>query len=348
MAIGVSALADSGVGNENVAVGYQALQSYEGASNTAVGSQSLKANSTGTNNTAVGYGSLIANTTGLYNTAVGYNCLNNNTTSSRNTAVGQNAMSANTTGTYSCAFGVQALSTGTGGNYNHGIGYRALRYCATNSGSNQGVGSLSGDAITTGYGNNLLGYRSGTDITTGYYNTCIGTDAGENITTGYSNQCIGRLAKPSAADGAVQIVIGQQLTGKGNSTAFIGGSLGAYNEANGSSWSTTSDKRIKKNIVNNNSGLDILNQIQIRNFEYKTRNEIINDNPELTDVVESAVVESEGVQLGVIAQELEEILPECVNTSSTGIKTVDSNNITWYLINAIKELYAEVQALKSA
>ena len=112
-------------------------------------------------------------------------------------------------------------------------------------------------------------------------------------------------------------------------------------------WATTSDERIKKNIVDNNSGLDILNQIQIRNFEYKTKEEIIKDNSELTDVVESAVVEKEGLQLGVIAQELEKVLPDCVTTQSTGIKTVDSDNLTWYLINAVKELSAEVEKLKN-
>ena len=85
-----------------------------------------------------------------------------------------------------------------------------------------------------------------------------------------------------------------------------------------------------------------LNQIQVRNFEYRTEDEIIDfDNPK------SAVVEKEGQQLGVIAQELEKILPECVKTQSTGVKTVDSDNLTWYLINAVKELSAKVTALEA-
>ena len=104
---------------------------------------------------------------------------------------------------------------------------------------------------------------------------------------------------------------------------------------------------IKKNIVDNNSGLNILNQIQIRNFEYKTREEIIEDNSELTDVIEAAVVEKDGLQLGVIAQELEKVLPDCVETQSTGIKTVDSDNLTWYLINAVKELSTKNTALET-
>ena len=53
------------------------------------------------------------------------------------------------------------------------------------------------------------------------------------------------------------------------------------------------------------------------------------------------------LQLGIIAQELEEIVPDCVETSERGVKTVNSTNLTWYLINAVKELSAEVEQLKS-
>jgi len=64
-------------------------------------------------------------------------------------------------------------------------------------------------------------------------------------------------------------------------------------------------------------------------------------------VVDAAVVHKEGLQLGVIAQEIESILPDVVKTESTGVKTVDPENITWYMINAIKELSAENTALKA-
>ena len=73
-----------------------------------------------------------------------------------------------------------------------------------------------------------------------------------------------------------------------------------------------------------------------------TKEEIVDfDNPK------SAVVEKEGIQLGVIAQEIAEVLPEVVETQSTGVKTVNPDNLTWYLINAVKELSAEVEQLKS-
>ena len=48
---------------------------------------------------------------------------------------------------------------------------------------------------------------------------------------------------------------------------------------------------------------------------------------------------------GVIAQELEKIAPELVNDDSE-YKAVAYGNITGYLIEAIKELKAEVEELK--
>ena len=55
---------------------------------------------------------------------------------------------------------------------------------------------------------------------------------------------------------------------------------------------------------------------------------------------------NEGVHTGVIAQEIEEILPECINVSSKGAKTVQTDPIVWALVNAVKELSAENTALK--
>ena len=49
---------------------------------------------------------------------------------------------------------------------------------------------------------------------------------------------------------------------------------------------------------------------------------------------------------GVIAQEIESVLPECVKTSDKGAKTVQADAITWALVNAVKELSAKNDALE--
>jgi hypothetical protein len=60
-----------------------------------------------------------------------------------------------------------------------------------------------------------------------------------------------------------------------------------------------------------------------------------------------SAIDKQGVQVGVIAQEIEQILPDVVKEESTGVKSVNPDNITWYLVNAIKELKSQNEDLKS-
>ena len=165
-----------------------------------------------------------------------------------------------------------------------------------------------------------------------------------NITTGTYNVNIGYNAQASSATANYEIIIagnsGGAINGKGSSTGFItpnGG--GVYQGNNSAAWSITSDARLKKNIVDNTTGLNAISQIQVRNFEYRTADEV-------TELPVSSAIDIKGIQLGAIAQELQAILPDCVKTESTGVMSVDTTNLTWYLVNAIKELKAEIDLLK--
>jgi len=213
----------------------------------------------------------------------------------------------------------------------------------------QALLDVNGDAeingLTVGRGaggistNSVLGFQALQSNTTGINNTAVGHQAGNVITTGSRNTIFGQSCDTSAADGDDQIVVGYNLTGKGNETAFIGGTNGAYNEKNVTTWETTSDQRIKKNIVDNTDGLDVISQIQVRNFEYRAPDEI-------TELPGHAAIKQEGTQIGVIAQELQQVLPECVSENSTGVLSVNTDPLVWYLINAVKELKAEIEELK--
>lgn len=59
-------------------------------------------------------------------------------------------------------------------------------------------------------------------------------------------------------------------------------------------------------------------------------------------------LENSKPSLGVIAQEVEQVLPELVATGSDGFKSVNYSGIIGVLIEAVKELQAEVAALKGA
>ena len=51
--------------------------------------------------------------------------------------------------------------------------------------------------------------------------------------------------------------------------------------------------------------------------------------------------------MGVIAQEVELIVPEVVQNNQDGYKSVAYGNLVGVLIEAIKELRAEIKSLKS-
>jgi hypothetical protein len=327
------------------------------STNTAVGASALVANTTGANNTAVGSGAAFStttpngvsafgfraaylNTTGI-NEAFGYQALYFNTTGTNNTAIGYAALQTNTTGSTNVAVGQISLFSNTTGGTNVAVGQSAL-YSNTTASNNTAVGYQAGYSNTVGTNNVNIGYQAGYSGTTGSYNnTFVGYQAGY-ASTGQNNTAIGVGSTLSSAGVNYELVIGtNSAVGKGGSTGFIspnGG--GVYQGNNSSSWSTTSDRRLKKNIVDNNEGLDKITAIKVRNFEYRLPDEV-------TELEPTCAVDRAGVQLGVIAQELQEVCPDCVKQESTGVLSVDSDNIFWHMVNAIKELKAEVDSLKA-
>ena len=296
-------------------------------------------------NTAVGYRSGSAVTTGDGNTLFGYHSgLNITGAGAYNVCVGTAAGEALTTGIRNTLMGQAGYGYDTE-NDNLAIGHAALAGQSLAGGEyNVAVGNYTLDAVTAGDANTAVGYNALTAVLDGGSLVGIGHNAGSNITTGGNSIFIGDTTQASGATVSNEIVIGYASTGKGANTGFINPNTGGvYQGNNSTTWSTTSDRRIKKNITDNNTGLEAINKIRVRNFEYRTLEEITDfDNPE------SAVVKKQGTQLGAIAQEIEEILPEIIKTESTGVKTLDADNLTWYLINAVQELSAKVKALEEA
>ena len=256
-------------------------------------------------NTAVGASALVGNTTGLSNDAFGLNVLGSNN------------------GSYNSSFGRSSLTSNTSGSYNTAVGNSAL---AQN---------------TTASNNTAVGYQAGYNNITGQFNTFIGYSAG-STSTNTQNTLIGYGSITSAAGDSNEIVIGTAgATGKGSGTGFIspnGG--GVYQGNNSTTWSVTSDQRLKKNIVDNTVGLTAINGIKVRNFEYRLPDEI-------TDLDKSNAVAITGVQLGPIAQEIQQVLPDCVKTESTGVMSVDSSDVLWHLVTAVQQLSAQVTALQA-
>jgi len=91
--------------------------------------------------------------------------------------------------------------------------------------------------------------------------------------------------------------------------------------------SSSSDVRLKTNIKTLTNSLEKI--LSIRGVEYDR-------------------IDLDGKhQIGVIAQEIEEIAPELVSEDENGFKSVSYGNITALLIEAVKELSAKVKELES-
>ena len=102
----------------------------------------------------------------------------------------------------------------------------------------------------------------------------------------------------------------------GNGDAVFNGNVTAY-----------SDITLKDNINNIENALDKVNSIRGVTYD-----RIDQDNARHT---------------GVIAQEVEQVLPEVVHTDDDGIKSVAYGNMVGLLIEAIKELKNEIEELKN-
>ncbi len=332
----------------NTAVGYQAINSgsSSGGFNVAVGYQSMVANTTGAGNSSFGYGSLAANTTGGNNFAGGLNSLLSNTTGGSNTAVGRDALGSNTTASNNTAVGYQAGYGNTVGIGNVHIGYQAGYTNGAGNNYNTFVGYLAGYAAARVSGNALntaIGYAAGTALTNGYYNTFIGPASGSAVTTGYNNTIIGGF---SGNQGGLDIrALNNYIVlsdGDGNPRFYWNGSTWYYTNlssgagTNALKWNTTtgaitfdtSSARYKDNIRDSVYGLNHVMQMRSTQFEYK-------------DTGRSDV--------GLIAEELQPIIPELVGVNKDGqADSVSYDRMVSVLVKAIQELKAEFDAYKEA
>ena len=123
----------------------------------------------------------------------------------------------------------------------------------------------------------------------------------------------------------------------------------------------SSDIRVKKNIEDNEMGLEFIEALRTVNFEFKSYNELHSTQPELTqyqphsyeDLDEPPEEHKKGVQTGLIAQELEEVLTSQGCEHFKGlfddrfkVKQIDKEEFIMPLIKAVQELSQKVRDLE--
>jgi hypothetical protein len=101
---------------------------------------------------------------------------------------------------------------------------------------------------------------------------------------------------------------------------------GTADKPGGGSWTVFSDARLKKNVQPLEGALDRLMRLQGVTFEYK--------DP-------GAIHELPGAQIGMIAQEVEKVFPDWVDTAPTGMKRLSIHGFEALTVEALRDLRKE-------
>jgi len=366
----------------NTGLGGFALQGdTSGGGNTGVGYAALTVNSTGQRNTAVGNGALYRNTTGNYNASFGDDTLNWSDTSDANTAFGECAL-LNTSSTGASTTLCPTPNSGAGSS-NTGIGWGAGNYNTTGNqntflGFNTGPGSrnlvnataIGANAVVGASNSLVLGSISGQNGATSSAYVGIGTTtpgdylevnignpgpANSGITIDGTSSTYGDLGLKiyNTGAGGVDWFIDSTNNGSGYGGGYLaivpgpgdvpvmyihaGPAVGIgtgetshpftvcyqCGNAYADGWSTYSSRRFKTNIHTLSHALATVQRL--RGVSYNNK--------------------SDGTsQVGVIAEEVEPVLPQVVGIDKDGkAEGVDYSRLTAVLIEAAKEQQREIQ-----
>ena len=313
------------------------------ATNTAVGTSALSSNAGGAQSVAVGYQALSTMANDYYNVAVGYQALKVANLATNNTGVGALALLGNTSGGSNTVIGSQAGYTNQSGSYNTFVGY-AAGYTSSTS-SNTYIGTGSGQLMSSGAKNTILGTfngnQAGLDIRTVNNRIVLSDGDGNprlyntgsyfwNLMGGSSSTCGAIIWRDSS-----QTQYWNTEASNGNWYLFSNTTY-TYFAQGGSSWVFSSDRRIKTDIVDIEYGLNAVMAMKPRKYK---------------------MIESGETNIGFVAQELKDIVPEAVTGEEIEFLDTDTqkeraektmgvskDTLIPVLVKALQELNAKFDA----
>lgn len=191
----------------------------------------------------------------------------------------------------------------------------------------------------SGTGNTAIGANSLSQSTTGNNNTAIGNNACSKITDGAGNVCIGASAGPTTNQANKLYINNEEsdtplIAGDFDAkTVSINGALKIKRGENSDidldseltrieNRAVVSDARLKNVSGISTAGLAKINKIVVKNFTFKS------DKKKTPHV-------------GVIAQELQKIFPNSVTKGDDGYFRINTDEMFYAMLNAIKELDAK-------
>ena len=309
---------------------------------------------------------------GSNNSFFGANAGFSTSTGYGNSFFGANAGAANTTGGTNSFFGNYAGGSNKVGGGNNFFGNYA-GYLNSAGGNNSFFGDHAGYSNTTGTENTFVGYQAGYNNQTGSNNVFIGRNAGWGetrsnkliIDNGYNSSPLiygdfatGELGVAGTLTAANFAGNGSGLTNvsattcnhtseigsiatnyipRWNGIQMITGTIsdnGTTATVNGkltvSSVASVSDERYKRNIKPLQLSLDKLTQLTGMSYDWKTDEY-------------SGKGFTEGRQIGLIAQEVQKVLPELVVADDKGYLAIAYDKLVPVLIEAVKEQQASIK-----
>jgi hypothetical protein len=321
-----------------------------GQHNTFLGPSAGNFTMTGTDNTGLGFGALFSNSTAENNTAIGSGALQNNCLGvptaclgRNNTAVGTNAgvtaygQNANITGANNTFIGYNS-GPGTPNQLNNATAIGANALVSTSNalvlgapGTTVSIGTASPSVVSAGLqidendaGNAdtlLIGnYTRGMAL----FDTGTGVDIksiGVPLNINFLGEQYTVFNAPAASTGYVGIGTNAPdmlLTVNGNA-----------DKPGGGFWATPSDARLKTVGHRFRAGLPEVLKLNPVYYRYKEENALgIADHAQ---------------HIGLVAQEVEKVIPDAVSTDAQGYLLVSNDPILWAMLNAIKQQQALIQ-----
>ena len=278
-----------------------------GSSTASARADHTHASGTGDTNTAVGFGALDVPTPGSENTAIGFGA--GVVPGSGNTSVGAAALRSNVPVRGNTAVGAHALEQ-TSGDRNVAVGSEAL------------------DVLMSGSENVAIGARALTLLADGDQNVAVGQGAGSALTSGSDNLYLDAAAS-SVEDATIRI-------GRTSHTrTFVAGIRGVTTgnndaqtvviDSNGQLGTVSSSRRTKFAIAD--LGQPVTAALQaLRPVQFRYRQAFADG--------------STPIQFGLIAEEVQDVLPELVATDTDG----NPASVKYHVLPAL--LLADVQRLE--
>ena len=259
-------------------------------------------------------GSNFASTAGPGNTFVGINAGASNA-GQNNTGIGFQAMwYGSGVNNLNTALGMYAYNNGPSGNINTAIGAQSLQNCSAGDG-NTAIGDTALFALTSGSWNTALGWAAGSSLTGGSSNLYL---AHFGVATESNTTRIG-TAQTKAFIAGVRGVTTGSATG-----------IAVLIDANGQLGTVSSSASVKHDIRDMGDLSARLMQLRPVAFRYNAQGE---DAP---------------VQFGLVAEEVNEVLPELVARNKAGeIETVMYHELPAMLLNELQKALRRIESLES-